>query len=206
MESILALLSITAALTVGAMSPGPSFVMVARTALAGSRRDGLAAALGMGVGGVIFATAALLGLHALLAAVPALYAAFKVLGGAYLVYLGIRIWRGAREPVTVNAAPSNRLPFVLGLASQLTNPKTAIVYASVFASLLPREVPLALLVALPMIVFAIETGWYGFVAAVLSRPSPRARYVAWKVWVDRTAGGVMAGLGLNLIIRAPSPN
>src|SRR3954470_5278786 len=136
MESLLAFLSIGAALSVGAMSPGPSFVMVARTSLAGTRADGVAAALGMGVGGVIFATAALLGLQAVLAAVPMLYAALKVGGGAYLMFLAYRIWCGARDPLQLDTVTSVRRPFTLGLLTQLTNPKTAVVYASVFASLL----------------------------------------------------------------------
>ncbi len=52
---IVSVLSIAGAITLGAMSPGPSFVVVARTAVATSRADGVAAALGMGVGGVLFA-------------------------------------------------------------------------------------------------------------------------------------------------------
>ncbi len=66
MEPSVALLSILGALLVGAANPGPSFVLVARTAIAVSRPAGLAAALGMGVGGVLFSALALLGLHALL--------------------------------------------------------------------------------------------------------------------------------------------
>ena len=96
-DTTLSLLGIAGAMAVGAMSPGPSFVMVARTAVA-SRADGLAAALGMGAGGLVFAIAALAGLQAAFLAVPALYLAIKGFGGAYLVYLGIRIWRGARQP------------------------------------------------------------------------------------------------------------
>jgi threonine/homoserine/homoserine lactone efflux protein len=210
MESLLAFLSIGAALSVGAMSPGPSFVMVARTSLAGTRADGVAAALGMGVGGVIFATAALLGLQAVLAAVPMLYAALKVGGGAYLMFLAYRIWCGARDPLQLDTVTSVRRPFTLGLLTQLTNPKTAVVYASVFASLLPRQAPLVLLVALPVLVFAIEFGWYGVVAATLARPLPRAHYLASKLWLDRIAAGVMGALGAKLVleavVRAPSPN
>ena len=63
MQQVTALLGIGAAIAVGAASPGPSFVMVARTAIASSRPDGIYAALGMGIGGLVFATAALLGLH-----------------------------------------------------------------------------------------------------------------------------------------------
>jgi len=58
MEGVLAVLSIAGAITLGAMSPGPSFVLVARTSVARSRADGLAMALAMGVGGVLFAVLA----------------------------------------------------------------------------------------------------------------------------------------------------
>src|SRR5438034_290326 len=75
MEALLALLSIAGAITLGAMSPGPSFMLVARTSAARSRGDGLAMALAMGGGGVIFAILALLGVHVVLAT-PAPAAAY----------------------------------------------------------------------------------------------------------------------------------
>ena len=62
MESVFTLAAILGALLIGAISPGPSFVLVARISIARSRRDGLAAALAMGVGGVILGGLALLGL------------------------------------------------------------------------------------------------------------------------------------------------
>ena len=64
MNAPIAVLAIAGAIAVGAASPGPSFVMVVRTAIAKSRRDGIAAALGMGTGGVAFCLMALLGLQA----------------------------------------------------------------------------------------------------------------------------------------------
>ncbi|WP_413761630.1 LysE family translocator [Variovorax sp. Varisp41] len=205
-DTTLSLLGIAGAMTVGAMSPGPSFVMVARTAVA-SRADGLAAALGMGAGGLVFAIAALAGLQAAFLAVPALYLAIKGFGGAYLVYLGIRIWRGARQPLAM--APEAGTPaasggrgkrtFLLGLATQVSNPKTAVVYASIFAAFLPREVPLVLALAVPAVIFCIETGWYAIVALALSSAAPRSAYLRYKTWIDRAAGGVMGLLGLRLV-------
>ena len=103
MSAQLALLSILGTLAIGVISPGPSFVVVVRAAAALSRRDGLAAALGMGLGGMIFSGLALGGLQALLTHVDWLYMALKVVGGAYLVYLGIRMWRGARTPLAIAA-------------------------------------------------------------------------------------------------------
>jgi threonine/homoserine/homoserine lactone efflux protein len=204
MDAAISILSIAGAVTLGAMSPGPSFVMVARTAVASSRADGLAAALGMGVGGVLFACAALLGLHVILTAVPWLYLGLKLVGGAYLIYLGCMIWRGARRPLQIGeGVPStSRRSFLLGLLTQVSNPKTAVVYASIFVALLPQEVPLAAMLVLPVAIFVIEAGWYSIVALALSAPSPRAAYLRWKVWVDRAAGGAMGLLGIKLIATA----
>ena len=93
------LFSIAAAISMGAVSPGPSFVMVLRISIAVSRRAGFAAALGMGIGGMTFGALALFGLQALIAEVGWLYLTLKVAGGLYLIYLASRIWRGAAEPM-----------------------------------------------------------------------------------------------------------
>ena len=206
MEMIVPVLSIAGAIALGAMSPGPSFIMVARTAIASSRADGLAAALGMGMGGVLFAGVALLGLHVVLGTVPWLYLGLKALGGAYLILLGYLIWRGARKPLrfaewAIDDRPSTFLrSFGLGLLTQVSNPKTAVVYASIFVSLLPREIPLSVTLMLPLLIFVIEASWYSIVAFALSVSSARAAYLRSKAWIDRAAGGVMALLGIKLII------
>jgi threonine/homoserine/homoserine lactone efflux protein len=103
MQELAALASIVATLTVGVVSPGPSFVMVARVAVASSRSRALATALGMGAGGTVFGAAALLGLQSVLLAVPTLYEGLKVLGGLYLCYLGFLIFRSAKLPLAVVA-------------------------------------------------------------------------------------------------------
>lgn len=206
MEMFAATISIAGAVALGAISPGPSFVMVARTALAKSRKEGLSAAVGMGVGGAFFAAVAVLGLHALFAAVPSLYVALRVLGGGYLLYFGYRLWRGARQPMVPRHTPpqeSSRSAwrsFALGLVTQVSNPKTAVVFASVFASLLPREVPPSAVLWLPVMIFVIETTWYSFVAIALSALSPRACYLGSKARIDRAAGCVMSALGAKLVV------
>lgn len=210
MQEFIALAGIAGALAIGAVSPGPSFVMVARLAVATSRANGLAAAAGMGVGGFVFAAAALAGLQAVLLAVPSLYLALKVLGGLYLCYLGARIFLAARTPLPVGAPgqgsdPSLSRSFWLGLATQLSNPKTAVVYASVFAAFLPSAVSPVFAAVLLCTVTAIEAGWYAIVAAMLSSSGPRRAYLGYKAAVDRAAGLVMVGLGLKLISPSHQP-
>jgi threonine/homoserine/homoserine lactone efflux protein len=202
MSSFVIFCGIIAAIAIGAMSPGPSFVLVSRIAISRSRKAGIAAALGMGVGGVAFATLALLGLNALLMQVVWLYALLKIAGGLYLLYLGIRIWRGAKETIgieTRTAPTSAAQNFWFGLATQLSNPKTAIFYGSIFAALLPRSPDGWLLMALPPVIFAVEAGWYTVVALAFSSSRPRALYLRAKTWIDRAAGVVMGGLGLRLV-------
>jgi threonine/homoserine/homoserine lactone efflux protein len=202
MTPTLAILAIAGAIAVGAASPGPSFVMVMRTALARSRADGAAAAFGMGIGGVIFCSLALLGMRAVFAQAPWLYLGFKIAGGGYLLYLALRMWMGARQPFSAEAGATARpqvlKSFLLGLATQLSNPKTLVFYGSVFA-LLPAQLPVWSYLVLPPIIMTIETGWYLIVALVFSLGRPRAAYLRWKTWVDRVAAGVMAALGLKLI-------
>jgi threonine/homoserine/homoserine lactone efflux protein len=202
-DPVLAVLGILGALFIGVISPGPSFVLVARTAIAVSRQDGLSAAVGMGLGGVFFGLLALAGLTAVVATVEWLYLGLRLLGGAYLVYLGFLIWRGAREPIVVSAEDGGgadpRRSFLLALTTQVSNPKTAIVYASVFAALLPSSLPGWIYVVLPLLIFTIETSWYAVVALLFSAERPRAAYLKSKLWIDRLAGAVMGLLGLRLI-------
>jgi threonine/homoserine/homoserine lactone efflux protein len=207
MDPTLALLSILGTLAIGAMSPGPSFVVVVRASAGFSRRDGLVAALGMGCGGLVFAGLALAGLQALLMQVEWLYLVLKVAGGAYLMYLGYRIWRGAKTPLAgANGADGAgggwRKSFAIAFATQISNPKTAIWYASVFAAFLPNPIPGWMFWAVPPLIFALEAGWYTIVALAFSAARPRAIYLGAKLWIDRCAGGIVGLLGGRLVLEA----
>ena len=79
MTEITLLVGIGVAIFLGATSPGPSFLVTSRIAISRSRRDGLFSALGMGLGGLAFAVASLLGLSGLLLSVPAAYWVLKIL-------------------------------------------------------------------------------------------------------------------------------
>jgi threonine/homoserine/homoserine lactone efflux protein len=199
-----ALIGLTTVLLLGAMSPGPSFILVARMAVAQSRAHGFAAAVGMGLGGGVFALAALVGLQSLLAAVPALYVAVKLVGGAYLVYLGVMIWRGAKQPLATGEAGAVRgsvaRSFVVALGTQLSNPKTAIAYTGIFAAFLPAQASVSTGITVLALVLLIETGWYTLVALVLSSPAPRALYLRGKTWIDRGVGAAMGLLGMKLLL------
>jgi threonine/homoserine/homoserine lactone efflux protein len=196
------------ALLAGVVSPGPSFVQVARIAVSRSRADGLAAAVGMGLGALVFAMLALAGLQALLAALPGVFMALTIVGGLYLMWMAFNIWRGARQPLEMGVASDGGSrqtawkSFRLGLVTQLSNPKIVVVYSSVFAALLPAQFPLPAALLVLAGVLIMETGWYAVVALVLSSTVPRAAYLRSKALVDRVAAGAMGLLGLRLVATA----
>lgn len=203
MESFWILGSIAAALMLGAMSPGPTSIYVAKNSIAISRQHGLFTALGTGTGAAIFGLLAVLGLQAFLLAVPSAYLALKICGGVYLLWMAFKIIKHAKEPIDagddVSSQMSLRRAFTTGLITQLSNPKIAIVLASIFTALLPKDIPTYFYVVLPLLCFFIDAGWYSLVAVALSAEKPRQVYLKFKTLFDRIAGGVMSLLGLKLI-------
>ncbi|MDM1290010.1 LysE family translocator [Acinetobacter indicus] len=203
MESVFILGSIALVLMLGAMSPGPTSIYVAKNSIAISRQHGLFTALGTGLGAAIFGLLAVLGLQAFLLAVPSAYLALKICGGLYLLWLAFKIIKHAKDPIQAEHAAgtqmSLRRAFMTGLITQLSNPKIAIVLASIFTALLPKEIPLYFYFVLPILCFFIDAGWCSLLAVALSAEKPRAVYLKFKKVFDRAAGVVMTVLGLKLI-------
>jgi RhtB (resistance to homoserine/threonine) family protein len=186
-------------------SPGPTFLLVARTAAGGSRGAALVAALAVGIGALVWATAALFGLQALLARFEWLYLTLRIAGGLYLIYLGVQLLRHAgRGDAPVTAARAARRSaariFREALMVQLSNPKVAVFFGSVFLTLLPADGPPWMAGVVLLVVFVNECGWFTLVALLFSGSAVRAGYGRARVWIERLTGGVLAALGLRLAL------
>ncbi|KIT15780.1 LysE family translocator [Jannaschia aquimarina] len=181
-----------------AISPGPSFVLAVRTAAGEGLRPALALAAGFGLGAALWALAAITGLAILFDLVPLAFTILKVLGGLFLVWLAISMWRDAPNPMP-RAAPgtpprSALAAFRLGLVSFLANPKPAVFFGAVFVGLVPGDAPLWSLALVVANVALVETIWYAAVARAFSLPRARAAYARFKTAMDR-----MLGVGLGLL-------
>ncbi len=186
-----------------AASPGPAILLAARTGVTQGFRTGVWLCLGMALGAMIWAAAALFGLAALFAVAPRLFWAFKLAGAAFLIWLAVNMWRHAREPLRLDT-PQTTTPrtglaaFRLGLLAQMANPKPAVFFGAVFVAAVPpgsSALTLALLLAL---VFVNEMLCTLAVARAFSFNAPRAAYVSAKLWIDRAFGSLLAGLGVTL--------
>ncbi len=197
------LMALAAVLIMGVISPGPSFIFVARNAVARSRLHGLVTARHRRRRRH-FSIMAMLGLQKVLTAVPELFIGLKVAGGLYLLWLGYKIFRGSAQPMDFSASgmDGNRSllkTFRDGLYTQLSNPKTALVFASIFTAVLPAQIPTAFYYIVPLMSFLIDVSWYSLVALVLSADRPRRVYLRLKRRIDIATATVLGALGLRLI-------
>ena len=200
-------MTLTAFLTVAllhlmvAISPGPAVLMSARTGITQGLRTGFFLACGIGIGGVVWASAALFGLGLVFKAAPTLLWAFKLVGGAYLIWMAWGLWRSADEPLDMSEAPtppSAASAFRLGLITQLSNPKPAILFSAIFVGVVPLGTPIWVIAALLTVVFLNETVWNTLVARIFSFSRSKAAYISLKSVIDRSFGGLLALLGLKI--------
>lgn len=185
-----------------AISPGPAVLMSARTGVTEGLRTGAFLAMGIGAGAVIWAAAALFGLAVLFQAAPALLWAFKILGGLYLIYMAWGMWRDADTPLDMSDTgrpPRSALSaFRLGVLTQLSNPKPAVLFSAIFIGTVPQGTPAWVIAALLLVVFLNEAIWNTLVARIFSFQRSKAAYISLKTIIDRSFGGLLALLGLKI--------
>ena len=199
-----------AAALVLAVTPGPGIFYVAARALSGGRAEGVASSLGTGLGGTVHVLAGSLGVSAIVLASAELFTALKLLGAAYLVWIGLRTVRAARRdaPATLggDAAVSPvgaRRAFREGAVVEALNPKTA----AFFLALVPQFVdPTAADVCLQfalLVLVSVVLNTLADVAVALAAAGVRAGAAARPGLVRRlreASGGAMIALGLGLAL------
>jgi threonine/homoserine/homoserine lactone efflux protein len=158
--------------------------------------------VGIGIGAVFWAVAALFGLAMLFKAAPALLWGYKIAGGVFLCWIACQMWRHATEPLalqTEGQTPrSARSAFRLGVVTQLSNPKPAVFFGAVFVGTVPPGTSLPWIGLLLIAIFLNELICNIVVARAFSFDAPRLAYARLKTGIDRSFGGILALLGLKI--------
>jgi threonine efflux protein len=194
---------------VALVSPGPDALLVAQTAASAGRRDGFACAAGIGAGMAVWSAAALCGLATLFAEAAWLYRLVVLAGAAYLVVTGLRMLASARrsdghattEPGTDALHPGAFVAFRRGLLTNLSNPKAAVLFASVFVVTLPPHTSFGLGTSLVVGAACSSALWYVLLARLLSAEPVRVAYRRAERGVTAAAGACFAGFGAALALR-----
>jgi len=182
------------------LTPGANVLLVSHLAASGDRRAASYAAVGVAIGAFIWSSAAVLGVSALFAAFPAARLFLQVTGAVYLLYVASRLWRsraaaaGGARPLAATRA------LRAGLLTNLSNPKSALFFGSVFSAALPAQPGAGVLAAAVALVVVNALCWHLLLAVLFSSKAVQAGYAAQRGVFARVAGAVVGALGLSLLV------
>ncbi|HGO5854142.1 TPA: LysE family translocator [Mannheimia haemolytica] len=188
-----------------AISPGPDFIFVSQQTLSRGRVAGLLCALGVGLGFGVHILYSVLGLAVVIAQASWLLTAIKIIGGAYLVWLGYQGLKARAKGETieiraVNQTNESMLKMVWkGFLCNVLNPKAPVYLVSVFTVVLSPEMPLWQLGIYGGWMMFLLFVWFATVAFLLSIPKVNQQFQKAGHWIDRLLGGVMVALGIKVI-------
>jgi threonine/homoserine/homoserine lactone efflux protein len=185
------------------VTPGQDTALTVRNSLLGGRRGGTFTAAGVAAGQAVWTLAASAGLAALLVASEPAFLAVKVLGAAYLVFLGaqsiVHAVRGHAQVTTTRGKElTPRAAFRQGLVSNLGNPKMAVFFSSLLPQFVPGAPTFASLFALGIVFCAMTFAWLSLYAAIIERAGAVLRRPRVRRWLDAVTGTVLVALGLRV--------
>jgi threonine efflux protein len=182
------------------MSPGPNVLLVSQLAASDRARSAVFAALGVTLGATIWATCAVLGVHIVFVAFPGLRLALQVAGGVYLLYVAVRLWRaGGAASLGRASSVSSWAAFRLGFLTNITNPKVALFFGSIFVTSLPAAPSSILQASVVAMVMLNAACWHTLLAYLFSRERVRSAYSRTRGAANRIASVIVGALGLSLL-------
>lgn len=190
------------------VTPGADMALLTKLTLVNGRRAAIQAGLGIITGLVVWATLSAAGLAALLNTSAVAFTVLKVVGGAYLVYLGLRtLWETRWSDASAETEPligearqlTGSRAYRQGLLSNLLNPKVGVFYTTFlpqFVSADDPAIPQLTLLALAHILLSLI--WLPCFIQMVVKAGEMLRRPSIRCWLDRATGAVLVALGLRL--------
>jgi RhtB (resistance to homoserine/threonine) family protein len=188
-----------------AMSPGPDFVMTVRNSLCYSSRAGIFTSLGisLALGVHLFYCAA--GIGYLISSSILLFSIIKILGAAYLIYIGIASVRarGSRLDLAAERSDSDlsRLKaFRMGFLTNVLNPKATLFFLSLFTFVIGAATPLYVILTISVLIMLTAFCWFSIVSIFLAQPNIQRIFLKYEKAINLTLGGFLILLGIKIIL------
>lgn len=185
------------------VAPGPDTALTIRNTFRGGRASGVATALGVSTGQLIWAVATSVGLVAVLLASEPVFRAVRLAGAAYLIWLGAQSLRAAFRGRTPRAATeiggrplASGAAFAQGIVNNLGNPKMAVFFASVLPQFTaPGQGMVSALVLLGVVFSTLTFAWLTVYATLISTAGRLLRASRAQRAIEAVSGTVLIGLG-----------
>jgi threonine/homoserine/homoserine lactone efflux protein len=184
------------------MLPGPDQALITRNALVGGRAGGVLTMLGGVLGLTVHAGAAALGLSALLLASAKAFTVLKIVGAAYLLWLGAQmLWSARRPAATETAAPARGQAYLRqGFLSNALNPKVALFFVTFLPQFLPADAgdPRAAALLLSAVFATLYLAWFGLYLLAVDRIGRWLRRPRVKARIEAVTGLLLASVAVRL--------
>lgn len=193
------LLTICALHFVAQLSPGPDVLLIAKSSASTSRANTLKIILGISVGIVVWVVLTLLGFTVLIEQFPWIQQVLMLIGGLFLARMGWAMLNGGlktlKQETNLDDAQQHTVPdaknhFLLGLFTNLSNPKTLIYFSSVFSLALSSSASTHLKTQLAVIIPLQTFLVFALFMLVMSMPKIKAAYQRSGSYIDIISGGL----------------
>ena len=195
------LLGMSFVCAMGAVSPGPSLLVVLRNTISGGRMQGIMTGIGHGLGFGIYAFIAVMGLSSILLANKQLFNLLQVSGALVLIWLAFNLIVKKQSDLSVKYEESRYRGFFEGFMIAFLNPKILVFLVAVFSQFLNTDINNSDRFFMAIIAGAIDTMWYVFVAAVLAGTTIVDKLRENAAIIDRLIGMVLFMLSILLIVK-----
>lgn len=192
------------------MSPGPDFAMVLRNSVVYSRRTGVLAAMGLGMGILLHVTYSLLGIGLIISQSILLFNTIKLLGAAYLIYIGLKSLlakpASASDEVESLLHEVKDLPRLqairMGFLTNALNPKATLFFLALFTQVINPQTALGIKMLYGVEMSLATFAWFSFVAIVLTHQSINKVFTNIKPKLEKAFGVILVALGLKVALGA----
>ncbi|NEW84307.1 MAG: LysE family transporter [Mariniphaga sp.] len=187
------------------ISPGPDFVVTVRNSLCYSRRAGIFTALGISLALCIHLFYCAAGIGYIISRSVMLFSILKLLGAAYLIYLGISSFmaKGSRIDATDERTGTDltRLKaFRIGFLTNVLNPKATLFLLSLFTLVIGNSTPVYIILTISIIIILTAFTWFTIVSIFLAQPNVQRVFLNYEKIINRTLGGFLVFLGIKIVL------
>lgn len=194
------------------ISPGPDFLLVVKSAVRNRKSTALGVALGIASANGIHIGLCILGVGAILSTSLVVMTAFKIIGGAFLIYVAWQALRSRKSDYAFIAGGQERTSsvtqstlvkeFLTGFLSGISNPKNILFYLSLFSVVLTSDVGMGLKIGLGIWMTLLVFLWNAFIIFILSQEKVKSVFARCAYYVDKLAGTVLGLIGVQLMTSA----
>lgn len=186
------------------MAPGPDFALISRNSLVYSRKTGIYTSIGLAMGILVHVVYSLLGIAFIISRSILLFSVIKLLGAAYLIYIGYRSLKA--KPVAAYSRHEARpdldkfASIRMGFLTNVLNPKVTLFFLSLFTQVINPQTPFGIQVLYGLEMSTMTFVWFAFVASILSHRAVQDKFSAVHHKIEKVFGVILIALGIKVAL------